>query len=188
MELSSAVAWLESLGYAHTDIRRENLILDGEDHLKLTDFDTMEKIGTRALGCSPPWARCLGPEAGNQQRSFGDYGARYESFAIGSVLYFMTRGHEPYDDGVFGPEVGGAQVALLQFMLFPSLGTDPLDNIIRKCWYGKYQRLENLAEESKRLAGCSIRPRATCLDPETYKQAQEECQRLVLSGFLEVET
>ncbi|CZT13963.1 uncharacterized protein RAG0_17648 [Rhynchosporium agropyri] len=54
MELSSAVAWLESLGYAHTDIRPENLILDGKDHLKLTDFDTMEKIGTRASGCSPP--------------------------------------------------------------------------------------------------------------------------------------
>ena len=54
MELSSAVAWLESHGYAHTDIRPENLILDSDDHLNLTDFDNMEKIGTRACGCAPP--------------------------------------------------------------------------------------------------------------------------------------
>jgi hypothetical protein len=97
----------------------------------------------------------------------------------------MTRGHEPYDDGVLGPQVGAAQVALLQLMLYPSLGTDPLDNIIRKCWHGDYQLLEDLAKESKRLAGCSIRPRATSLDPEIYKQAQEECRQLVSSGFLE---
>lgn len=49
-ELSNAVAWLESLGYAHTDIRPENLVLDSDDHLKLTDFDCMEKIGTKSSG------------------------------------------------------------------------------------------------------------------------------------------
>ena len=41
MELSNAAAWLEALGYAHTDIRPANLIFDDEDHLKLADFDTM---------------------------------------------------------------------------------------------------------------------------------------------------
>lgn len=185
MELSNASAWLESLDYAHTDIRPANLILDGDDHLKLTDFDSMEKIGTRALGCSPPWARCLGTEAGDLCGTFGDNGARYESFAIGSVLYYLTRGHEPYDDGAFGPEVGGAQVKLLQRMLFPSLGTDDLDNIIRKCWHGQYHQLQNLANECKVLPGCSSRPRATLLDPEVYKRTQEECRKLLASGFLD---
>ncbi|TVY88390.1 CBL-interacting serine/threonine-protein kinase [Lachnellula willkommii] len=186
MELSSAVAWLESLTYAHTDLRPENLIFDSDDHLKLTDFDSMEKIGTRASGCAPPWARCLGPEAGSQRGSFGDNGARYESFAIGSVLYFMTRGHEPYDDATFGPQIGAAKGRLLQLMLFPSLGTDALDNIIRKCWHSDYQQLEDLAKESKCLPGYSTRPRATLLNPDIYKQTQEECRQLVANGFLKV--
>ncbi|CAG8976281.1 hypothetical protein HYALB_00011766 [Hymenoscyphus albidus] len=186
MELSSAVAWFESLGYAHTDIRPENIIFDSDDHLRLTDFDNVEKIGTRASGCAPPWARCLGSEAGDGRGSFGENGARYESFTIGSLLYLMTRGHEPYDDAIFGPQVGEAKGRLLQLMLFPLLGTDALDNIIRKCWYGNYQRLEDLAEESKCLPGGSTRPRATPLDPELYKQTQEECRQLVASGFLKM--
>ena len=95
-------------------------------------------MGREPAAARRPWARCLGPEAGDQRGSFGNNGARYESFAIGSVLYFMTRGHEPFDDGAFGPQVGAAKVELFQLMLFPSLGTDALDNIIWKCWHGEY--------------------------------------------------
>lgn len=134
----------------------------------------------------PPWARCLGPEAGDQCGKFGDSGARSESFAVGSVLYFITRGHEPYDDGEFGPQVGSAQVSLLQFMLFPSLDNTPLDIIIQKCWYGEYNLLEDLAKDSKQFAGRSTRPRATALDPILYKHIQNECQQLVDAGFLEL--
>lgn len=63
MELSSAVAWLESFGYAHTDIRPENLILDSDDHLKLTDFDTMVEIGTKFLGGPPAMGTLLRPRS-----------------------------------------------------------------------------------------------------------------------------
>ncbi|KAK0114064.1 hypothetical protein ONS95_014303 [Cadophora gregata] len=67
MELSSAAAWLESLGYVHTDIRPPNLLLDSHEHLKLTDFDSVQELGTRAEGSASPWARVLGTEAGDER-------------------------------------------------------------------------------------------------------------------------
>ena len=55
----------------------------------------------------------LGTEAGDECGSFGDNGARYEQFAIGSVLYMITRGHELYDDGSIAPEDAPVVVDLL---------------------------------------------------------------------------
>jgi len=133
MELSNASAWLESLGYVHTDIRPANLLLDRDDHLKLTDFDCVNKIGSPALGGAPPWCRLCGLEAGTESNTFGYNGPRVEQFAIGSVLYMMIRGYEPYDvEGGFNSK-DGSIVKKLQLMDFPSLGEDPLDKIIDKC-------------------------------------------------------
>jgi serine/threonine protein kinase len=52
-ELSGAVARLESLGLVHGDLRPDNLLLDGRDHLKLVDFNRTEKIGTELHGSLP---------------------------------------------------------------------------------------------------------------------------------------
>ncbi|KAL4769065.1 hypothetical protein BDW60DRAFT_219232 [Aspergillus nidulans var. acristatus] len=95
MELCSAAAWLESLGCVDGDIRPRTLLLDAEDHLKPTDFDGVASIGEPYVGAAFPWARLLGPEAGSEDGTFGMRGARTEQFAIGSVIYTMTRGFEP---------------------------------------------------------------------------------------------
>ncbi|ESZ96916.1 protein kinase domain-containing protein [Sclerotinia borealis F-4128] len=184
-ELSSAVAWLESLGYCHTDIRPANLLFDEQDHIKLTDFDCWEEVGSPALGSAPPWARVLGPEAGSDCGSFGYNGARVEQFAIGSVLYMMTRGHEPYEDGTCAPEESSNVVDLLQQMRFPSLGEGVLDNIIDRCWNGGYPLLKDLADETKLLSRAHNIPRAVALTEEYCKEIQEECQQLIESGLLE---
>ncbi|KAJ8132469.1 hypothetical protein O1611_g1161 [Lasiodiplodia mahajangana] len=56
-ELCGAVVWLESLGYVHGDLRPSNFLLDGRDHLKLGDFDCVEKVGEPSSGNGAPWAR-----------------------------------------------------------------------------------------------------------------------------------
>jgi atypical protein kinase C zeta type len=61
-EFSNAAAWLESLGYVHGDIRPSNLLLDGDDHLKLTDFDNTAAVGTAFEVGIAPYARVLGDE------------------------------------------------------------------------------------------------------------------------------
>lgn len=149
-ELASAAAWLESLGLANGDIRPMNILLDSADHIKLADFDCVAEIGKQELeACGAPYARAQGPEAGEDEGTFGLMGPRTEQFAIGSVFYYLTRGHEPYEDSsVSGPE----RVDLLQRKQFPS--TDPndmRDAVIRRCWHGDYSSIQQLLIEVESL-------------------------------------
>ena len=57
--LSSAVVWLEGLGYVHGDLRPINLLLDEREHLKLADLDCAERVGEPSSGNGAPWARVL---------------------------------------------------------------------------------------------------------------------------------
>jgi serine/threonine protein kinase len=54
MELTSAVAWLETLGLVHGNLRPPNILLDNKDHLKLADFDCVDKIRSASKGNAPP--------------------------------------------------------------------------------------------------------------------------------------
>lgn len=172
MELSNAAAWLESLGYAHTDIRPPNLLLDSQDHLKLSDFDNMIEIGTRADGATAPWARILGPEAGSEKGTFGRNGARLEQFAIGSILYCMTRGFEPYEDEEFSYADPTLVVDRLQDMVFPDLDGGHLDRIIDRCWKGEFGQLKDLAAETKLLGGAVDLPRVVFFETVYYLKCQ----------------
>jgi atypical protein kinase C zeta type len=136
-ELCAAVAWLESLGFAHIDLRPPNILFDERDHLKLTDFDCVARIGERPHGNAPPWARLYNDPVTGHGHSGVD-GPQNEQFAIGSLLYCMTRGHEPYwqPPGVPEPSV----VELFRKGIFPPVESesDMLDCIINRCWNGWY--------------------------------------------------
>ncbi|PHH86430.1 hypothetical protein CDD83_10263 [Cordyceps sp. RAO-2017] len=180
IELTGAVACLESLGLVQGDLRPDNLLLDGNDPLKLADFDYANSIGTRSDGNAPPWARVLGEEAGAATGSFGKNGAETEQFAIGSIIYNLTRGHRPYEGQVSGPDL----VQRLLDMNFPELAGGRLDEITHRCWMGSYNTLKELAEETAGLEGAIAQPRATVLDVEYTTKMRERCRRLLEEGLL----
>ncbi|XMA17232.1 hypothetical protein WAI453_010023 [Rhynchosporium graminicola] len=146
---------------------------------------SVRKLGTPAEGSAAPWARVLSTEAGDECGSFGDNGARYEQFAIGSVLYMLTRGYEPYDDGSIAPEDAPVVVDLFQQMKFPPLGEDKLDGVIQQCWKGEYETLKDLADETKLLSGASSFPRATAFDDDYCNKVRRECEDLVEPGIFD---
>ncbi|KAI0836104.1 hypothetical protein F5Y06DRAFT_274186 [Hypoxylon sp. FL0890] len=183
MELCRAVLWLESLGYIHGDLRPNNLLLDGNDHLKLGDFDCAQKIGEPFQGHAPPWARVLGDDAerlGARKGSFGIAGPRTEQFAIGSNLYCMVYGFEPYENtGEQGPLI----VTWLREMKFPVLNESCLDSIIGRCWKGYYPRLGDLLNEVESICeGCLSEVNVASM--EEFNQCRKECQLLVEDGLL----
>ncbi|KAI1135643.1 kinase domain-containing protein [Hypoxylon sp. FL0543] len=182
-ELCSAVVWLESLGYVHGDLRPANLLLDERDHLKLADFDCAEKVGTSSSGNAPPWARVLGEDAGSEGRkgSFGTNGPRTEQFAIGSNLYCMVYGLEPYEDR---DDRGPVIVDLFQAMKFPELQDGPLNSIIDRCWRGQYQQLKDLLEEAETLSGAIPSSETATVSTEYLDARRKECQALVEGGLL----
>jgi serine/threonine protein kinase len=181
MDLCGAVAWIESLGLVHGDLRPDNLLIDGVDHLKLVDFDCAGKIGTESRGSPPPWARLLGQEAGIKKGTWGINGPQTEQFAIGSIIYTITRGHEPYEDQERGPDI----VRRLQNMDFPELGDSCLDTIIDQCWRTVYESVESLAKNTAGLSGAIHLPRATALEDRYVAEKRTRCKSLVDDGLLQ---
>jgi atypical protein kinase C zeta type len=154
VELASAISFLETLNLAHGDLQPTNILLDGEDHIKLADFDSVAPFGSECLGGCAPWWRILGPEGGPEQGGTGDLGVRTESFGFGSVVYTTTRGHEPYEFD----EDETAIIRKFQYMVFPVLSEDPIDIIIGKCWNNSYVSLKELESEASRLLGIKPAP------------------------------
>ena len=184
-ELTDAVAWLESLGYVHGDIRPPNLLLDASDHLKVIDFDNTVAVGFVFDGCQPPYARVLGGESAENPGTFGNHGPRTEQFAIGSVIYYMTRGYEPYGNEWFGNDHGKEVVRLLQERKFPKVNRNDTDTIIRKCWNGEYGLTKSLKLEVIRLDRRIEFSMAKAIQIEECQARRQECKELVKFGVLD---
>ncbi|KAJ6441547.1 branched-chain amino acid aminotransferase [Purpureocillium lavendulum] len=183
IEIARAVAWLESIGYVHGDLRPANMLIDDTDHIKLADFDSVCRIGSICLGSAPPWARVQGTEAGQDKGTFGTHGPRTEQFALGSILYTITRGFEPYEE-----ERDSAQVLTwLQNMVFPSLGETEIDGIVGRCWRGLYPSVKSLFEETTRLEheGASTSPQPTVLSLKDVSALRERCNGLLDAALKE---
>ncbi|KAG6002127.1 hypothetical protein E4U43_001167 [Claviceps pusilla] len=185
-QLAAAAAWLEMLGLAHCDIRPVNMLLSAAQNVKLVDFDHTRKIGQRLDYLTEPFARMLGDEAGEEQGTFGKAGCQQEQFAIGSVLYTLTRGHEPYELEWWGHEHWSIVDEKLKNMEFPVLGSnEKYDDIIGDCWHGRYESIAQLAEHLASLDHYSSEVIEQQLSASDIESRKHECEMLVQSGILE---
>lgn len=175
-QLISAAAFLERLCIAHNDLHPRNLLLDQCLNMKLSDFDSFGKIGDDLPGAAAPYARVLnyGPNKGG----FGQCGARTEQFAIGSILYFMIFGFEPYEDTYLdGDEI----IDRFQGMQFPELGEDVLEKIVYKCWFGHFQSINAL--QSEVLTSTSHTASKVEVFQVESAKGKETCKELVRSAL-----
>lgn len=181
-ELASAAAWLENIGLAHGDIRPPNILLDAENHALLCDFDRAVGIGERLDVGTDPFARLLGSEAGEERGSYGKAGARTEQFALGSVLYSLTRGHDLYEKEWFGIDHYCTIMDLLQKREFPPLNHSWADMIIDKCWNAGFTTIKEI--EGTFQEQVHGRDRET-RDIAWYVERREECEEMIRKGMLD---
>jgi serine/threonine protein kinase len=127
LQLSSAAACLEALGYAHGDINSQNILLDAHDQVKLIDFDhSLNKIGDALDVGYDPYVRQHRETIGVV---YGIAGPVTEQFALGSVFWYMTRGSEPYSE----PEGPDQVDRLLDGNFSPTDPQVPTDKITGNC-------------------------------------------------------
>lgn len=99
-ELIKALEYLYSKGYAHRDIKAENILLDGEFNLKLADFGfstlAQGKDGSGKLHTQKGTIGYMAPEIHLGQAYIGE---KVDLFAVGVLAFTMVAGHPPIRKG-----------------------------------------------------------------------------------------
>jgi eukaryotic-like serine/threonine-protein kinase len=93
-QLTSAVAYMHSLGLMHRDIKPANMLFDQDHHLYLTDFGIVTWLGERP-GCD---GHMMGtPHYVAPEILEGYVDERSEVYSVGILLYQMLTGYVPFD-------------------------------------------------------------------------------------------
>lgn len=154
-QLCETAVALENIGYAHGNINPRNILFDDQDNVRLVDFDHAPKIGEKVEVGEEPYVRRCGAH-------YGIAGAYEEQFALGSVLWYLTRGKELYSD-IDGAE----QVNRLSRRIFPEVDSDdPIDAIISDCWQAKFDSMAALARRVRQVAF-----------EKSIEETKKECQQ-----------
>lgn len=178
-QLSSALKFVEKMGFCHNDLHPGNCLLDRNLNLKLIDFGRATPIGQILTGVCAPTTLLI--RTGPLRGSYGLCGPRTEQFAVGSMLYFMVYGHEPDDD----PEIDRLELCeRFNQMKFPELDRhEVFDELISACWHNVWPTMSLLAYSFKwkteHIAG-------SIPEYEVVDRAKEiqNCEALVRKGLL----
>ncbi len=138
-QMASAVAWLETLGFVHGDLRIANMLLDDDDNLQVADFDATVRAGDRLQVGSVPLEK-LGNT--HQQPVAGPV---TEQFSLASCMYSVRfGGQDPWRD------VKSARMRNMvrDQLTFPSVAADPLlGEVMTRCWSGEYDSMAAVKQD-----------------------------------------
>jgi serine/threonine-protein kinase len=167
LQLTDGLAHAHARGFAHRDVKPENVLLDEGGRVKLCDFGLVKAVGTRAGdGMTRPGegfgsVAYMAPE---QVRSAHKADERADVYAIGSTLYHMLTGHKPFS----GKVTRGLLRRLLHEMprpigeLAPGVPADVVD-IVERCMQkepaARYPDMRELREALEQV-------RAACATPD----------------------
>ncbi|KAI1349184.1 kinase-like domain-containing protein [Xylaria sp. FL0043] len=151
MEAIEGVELLHSHGVIQCDVGPHNFLLDGDLSLKICDFAGSSLNGSRATVV--PGVRYRLPRLAG--RHMQPATIKEDLFGLGSTIYFIATGHEPYHELADEDQIE----KLYKDGVFPELGGVLFAEVIALCW-----RQE--AESAKMILELARRPSAPLI-PDT---------------------
>ncbi|PPJ60833.1 hypothetical protein CBER1_11637 [Cercospora berteroae] len=132
-QLAEAVEYIHSKHVFHCDISPRNCFITKTYDLELGDFQGTYQApdGTIYDGYSWEGAKACMP------RDSGTVNYHSDLFAVGSAIYEIMTGHEPYENLDSIDDMEKIE-ALFSSGTFPSTDGVPLHNVIQKCWRQGY--------------------------------------------------
>jgi hypothetical protein len=136
-QITSALAWIEHLGFAHGDLRPANIFLGTREEVRLGDFDATVKRGESLVVASEPFCKM------NKDYEPPLAGPLSEQFSLASCIYTIRFGHIPFHD-IEAP----TRVRRLIMNEFPATAADCIFGaLIQKCWHGGYYSIKAVDHE-----------------------------------------
>ncbi|KAI9804805.1 MAG: hypothetical protein M1825_001173 [Sarcosagium campestre] len=137
-EAAEGIKLLHSHGVIQSDVGPHNFLLDIGLSLKICDFGGSSLDGSRATVI--PGARYRLP--GLAERHLQPPTVKEDLFALGSTIYFIATGHEPYEQVDEDDQVE----KLYKDGVFPALGTVLFSEIIALCWRQEAESAKEVVE------------------------------------------
>ncbi len=94
LQVARALEEADARGVVHRDVKPENILLRGEDSVKVTDFGIARHTGTPAATSPGALVGTLAYAAPEQLHGLADH--RSDIYALGATLYHMLAGRPPF--------------------------------------------------------------------------------------------
>ena len=130
--------YLHARNIIHSDIGCNNLILTGEDHVKLIDFEGCSIDSGPAFSCYEWFSYC--PSMPRVSR-------RTDIFAFGCAIYEVLTGRPPYYELETSDDPYKQVEELYANQHFPDVTNLPLGQLVRSCWFGDINSMSEVIQE-----------------------------------------
>lgn len=133
LEAAESVELLHSYNVLQGDVGPHNFLLDVNLNLKICDFGGSSLDGSKAT---------VVPGVRYRLPSLQPATIKEDLFALGSTIYFIATGHEPYHELADEDEVG----KLYKDEIFPELAGVPFAEAIALCWTQEVESAQAIIE------------------------------------------